>query len=153
MAWCRQAASHCLSQCWARYICHITRPQWVNWNLEIARKYWPQARAFLFNLGVKYIIPWTSNAPWASLPCGSLQCVQMAAHQGEKILHSCYTYADGIAVSLNTCKWYDDNKSLRAIQIKSYSYHDWIIIYSCIEKFEISPISRYKIFDWQEKKS
>ena len=104
-----------------------------------------------FNLGVKYIIPWTSNAPWASLPCGSLQCVQMAAHQGEKILHSCYTYADRITVSLNRCKWYDDNKPLRAIQIKRYFNHDWLIIYCCIEKFEISPISRYKIFDQQEK--
>ena len=32
MAWCRQATSHYLSQCWPRSMppCGITRPQWVN---------------------------------------------------------------------------------------------------------------------------
>ena len=32
MAWCRQAASHYLSQCWSRSLSpyDITRPQWVN---------------------------------------------------------------------------------------------------------------------------
>ena len=32
MAWCRQAASHYLSQCWPRYVSPygVTRPQWVN---------------------------------------------------------------------------------------------------------------------------
>ena len=32
MAWCCQAISHYLSQCWPRYLspCGITRPQWVN---------------------------------------------------------------------------------------------------------------------------
>ena len=33
MAWCRQATSHYLSQCWPRSLLpyDITRPQWVNW--------------------------------------------------------------------------------------------------------------------------
>ena len=32
MAWCRQAASQYLSQCWPRFTspCGVTRPQWVN---------------------------------------------------------------------------------------------------------------------------
>ena len=32
MAWCRQATSHYLSQCWPRYLSSygMTRPQWVN---------------------------------------------------------------------------------------------------------------------------
>ena len=32
MAWCRQATSHCLSQCWPRSMSPngVTRPQWVN---------------------------------------------------------------------------------------------------------------------------
>ena len=32
MAWCRQATSHYLSQCWLRSLspCDVTRPQWVN---------------------------------------------------------------------------------------------------------------------------
>ena len=31
-AWCHQATSHCLSQCWPRSLspCGVTRPQWVN---------------------------------------------------------------------------------------------------------------------------
>ena len=34
MAWCRQAASHYLSQCWPRSLSPygISRPQWVNWH-------------------------------------------------------------------------------------------------------------------------
>ena len=34
MAWCRQATSHYLNQCWPRspMPCGVTRPQWVNWQ-------------------------------------------------------------------------------------------------------------------------
>ena len=34
MAWCRQATSHYLSQCWPRFMSPngITRPHWVKWN-------------------------------------------------------------------------------------------------------------------------
>ena len=41
MAWCRQATSHYLSQCWPRSLTPygVTRPQWVNslaiWDVEI----------------------------------------------------------------------------------------------------------------------
>ena len=33
MAWCRQATSHYLSQCWPRYLSPygVTRPEWVKW--------------------------------------------------------------------------------------------------------------------------
>ena len=36
MAWCRQAASHYLSQCWHRTVStySVTRPQWVNTSLN-----------------------------------------------------------------------------------------------------------------------
>ena len=36
MAWCHQAPSHYLNQCWPRSLlqCGITRPQWVNMNLH-----------------------------------------------------------------------------------------------------------------------
>ena len=35
MAWCRQATSHYLSQCWPRSMSPygVTRPQWVNWTI------------------------------------------------------------------------------------------------------------------------
>ena len=34
MAWCRQATSHCLSQCWPRSLSPygVTRRQWVDWQ-------------------------------------------------------------------------------------------------------------------------
>ena len=37
MAWCRQATSHYLSQCWPRFMSPygITRPQWVNMEVNI----------------------------------------------------------------------------------------------------------------------
>ena len=36
MAWCRQATSHYLNQCWPRSLppFGVTRPQWVNWNIR-----------------------------------------------------------------------------------------------------------------------
>ena len=36
MAWCRQATSHYLSQCWPRSLSSngITRPQWVKWIVQ-----------------------------------------------------------------------------------------------------------------------
>ena len=42
MAWCRQATSHCLSQCWPRFMSPygVTRPQWVK------NQMWPQYVAY-----------------------------------------------------------------------------------------------------------
>ena len=36
MAWCRQATSHYLSQCWPRSLSpySVSRPQWVKWSLQ-----------------------------------------------------------------------------------------------------------------------
>ena len=52
MAWCRQATSRYLSQCWPRYLSPygVTRPQWVN-------NQWRRATAiFLFhNTTIRYI--------------------------------------------------------------------------------------------------
>ena len=54
MAWCRQATSHYLSQCWPRSMLPngVTRPQWVNqwiqrYHEHIAHKCW---RIFLYDL-------------------------------------------------------------------------------------------------------
>ena len=34
MAWCRQATSHYLSQCWPRSVsCVVTRPQWISYMM------------------------------------------------------------------------------------------------------------------------
>ena len=37
IAWCRQATSHYLRQCWSRSLSPygVTRPQWVNWQQSI----------------------------------------------------------------------------------------------------------------------
>ena len=42
MAWCRQATSHYLSQCWPRYVLQngITRPQWVKFCHAVQVKVW-----------------------------------------------------------------------------------------------------------------
>ena len=43
MAWCRQATSHYLSQCWPRSLLpyEVTRPQWINvwYELEVEKYY------------------------------------------------------------------------------------------------------------------
>ena len=41
MAWCRQATSHYLSQCWPRFMSPYvaTRPQWVNFHLPISTEF------------------------------------------------------------------------------------------------------------------
>ena len=41
MAWCRQAASHYLSQCWPRSLSPngLTRPQWVNFYSSLAKQF------------------------------------------------------------------------------------------------------------------
>ena len=47
MAWCRQATSHYLSQCWPRSMPPngVTRPQWVNWHVFPT---WWHGNAFLW---------------------------------------------------------------------------------------------------------
>ena len=49
MAWCHQATSHYLSQCWRRFMSPngVTRPQWVKFvSIRNKQKYWC---AFVFN--------------------------------------------------------------------------------------------------------
>ena len=65
MAWCRQAASHYLSQCWPRSLSPygVTRPQWVNFIFEAL---WLSPSKFqkktlkisLFKLLVKFKYDW-----------------------------------------------------------------------------------------------
>ena len=47
LAWCRQATSHYLNQCWPRSVSPhgVTRPQWVNWmSGMILLKFWKHGR-------------------------------------------------------------------------------------------------------------
>ena len=41
MAWCRQATSHYLNQCWPRSMLPygVTRPQWVNYHMQSGHKF------------------------------------------------------------------------------------------------------------------
>ena len=79
MAWCRQATSHYLSQCWPRSLSPygLTRPQWANssapgcdfknvvfidWYLQIFLWLWPQMIAMEpFWWWVKIWRPWFDN--------------------------------------------------------------------------------------------
>ena len=64
MAWCRQAPSHYLSQCWPRSLSpyDITRPQWVNWRRWVSH---PHSHG------------WSSSPQWFIGPseCGLHTCV------------------------------------------------------------------------------
>ena len=52
MAWCRQATSHYLSQCWPRSLSPygVTRPQWVKWQI------WTLGHPFLSHCSL--VMPW-----------------------------------------------------------------------------------------------
>ena len=54
MAWCRQATSHYLSQCWPRPLSPygVTRPQWVNM--------WPYLRYFIVS-GRSHVTSWPAT--------------------------------------------------------------------------------------------
>ena len=59
MAWCRQATSHYLSQCWPRSILPygITRPQWVN----VPHSLWPSRYWTSLGMMLSQI---SSRLPW-----------------------------------------------------------------------------------------
>ena len=54
MAWCRQEASHYLSQCWPRSMmpCGVTRPQWVKAHMKSANT---ESITLYYTLGLQYI--------------------------------------------------------------------------------------------------
>ena len=55
MAWCRQATSHYLSQCWPRSMSPygVTRPQWVNIiNLLAPGRWGNNLKSIIFNLAL-----------------------------------------------------------------------------------------------------
>ena len=57
MAWCRQATSHYLSQCWPRSSLPygVTRPQWVNYNTVQVRA-WMSDYIPIFYRGLLYMV-------------------------------------------------------------------------------------------------
>ena len=92
MAWCRQATSHYLSQCWLRSLSPygVTRPQWVNclWNGSLSILYIPVVVAvswqpFLHLSAVSWGLFWTGvhRRPWKwhgiiIIPLNLLHCFQ-----------------------------------------------------------------------------
>ena len=68
MAWCRQATSHYLSQCWHRSVSPygVTRPEWVNKPLENNQQrnliHWSNVLPVLFMFGW-----WHHNGPCNAL--------------------------------------------------------------------------------------
>ena len=70
MAWCRQATSHYLSQCWPSSMSpyDITRPQWVNLP-------YPSGRIPVFNLSISFRV--TSLALGQSYDCPSASKVTL----------------------------------------------------------------------------
>ena len=80
MAWCRQATSHYLSQCWPRSMLPngVTRPQWV--NLECKQEY-DELTLSIFQLLIKWPhnehhIPWSTPHSWCQMEF--LSCMSSA---------------------------------------------------------------------------
>ena len=59
MAWCRQAPSYCLSQCWpwSMSLYDITRPQWVNWL------WWTVGICYYLTMVKSTYVIWHHQAP------------------------------------------------------------------------------------------
>ena len=76
MAWCRQATSHYLNQCWPRFMLPygITRPQWVKDHDDVMTwkcfpHYWPFLRHIHWSPVVSpHKRPWRSKL-WCFLHC------------------------------------------------------------------------------------
>ena len=71
MAWCRQATSHYLNQCWPRSPTPygITRPQWVNWLINTSLA---EVRIFQKNhcKAIPWLMmPWLLASPGHQQPC------------------------------------------------------------------------------------
>ena len=63
MAWCRQAPSHYLSQCWPRSMSPygVTKPQWVKWTVNIL----PHLSTFLSSISICLYV-YTNVRPFRS---------------------------------------------------------------------------------------
>ena len=93
MAWCRQATSHYLSQCWPRSLSpyDVTRPQWVNRVYQPGDNYWDnylgalylQVTATHLRIGLPQI--WSkgaqSSTQWQRLTVTIWWCTKIVALQ------------------------------------------------------------------------
>ena len=102
MAWCRQATSHYLSQCWPRYLSPygVTRPQWVN-----------HAQSDTENQELSWYQLWR---PRQTLGChdDNLQCHQWRRswhHDDSRIFseQASVEVVNAYAWSSNKMKWFD----------------------------------------------
>ena len=68
MAWCRQATSHYLSQCWPRSMSPngVTRPQWVNSLITTVEKYIVNEIHFFNKISTSHLV----NPLWTGLAAG-----------------------------------------------------------------------------------
>ena len=66
MAWCQQASSHYLNQCWPRFMLPygVARPQWVNWP-ALGDSIWILVKAFMVHwVGIKELTDHYLNQCW-----------------------------------------------------------------------------------------
>ena len=131
MAWCHQAPSHYLSQCWPRFLLPygVTRPQWVNplgaqlvwWNLNI----------FLHVLIICwhwYAVPRKALSPERplnlithSLDTSIIQVVEIllcgkSAQNISAIFQYCFSLPRSYAVMWGTCQWLSARLFVGALQ-------------------------------------
>ena len=94
MAWCRQATSHYLSQCWPRFMSPfgVTRPQWVN-CFVLTKCSCTVVIVLVWCLFFWLSIPWLGFS-WASLAVTLLTCsvilLSLSSFRAES--NNCYRF-------------------------------------------------------------
>ena len=98
MAWCRQATSHYLSQCWPRFMSPngATRPQWNCWRMNKMGDIFQEIKLMVFNLYVtfKFYCNLYSKDPIKSKPMLfniMVWCQVIVSTSGDRVY--CCTYA------------------------------------------------------------
>ena len=152
MAWCRQATSHYLSQCWPRFMSpyNVTRPQWVNvWTsknikLESMVNYPPSFNYHTKNLilyeyqlhGVRFNLDFHSMpSKFATLAPGSrsVLCDNTISTNPQ---HSAYSISCSLIYlkDLASCDWRCNWFNRRCVNRK------WC--FDCILSSSTSPVDR-----------
>ena len=109
MAWCRQATSHYLSQCWLSSLSPygVTRPQWVKTH-QI-----PKLKCFSSRLAVVFAVYWSQvlSGEWrCSWSSANRRCSNYIWVINKCIAYYGATYIRGFRIDTfftQSCKWFD----------------------------------------------
>ena len=77
MAWCQQATSHYLSQCWPRSLTPsgITRPQWVKAWTKWSAFFWQHSQMYFLECKISYF-EWNFGGPLSNSSVNIGSCIK-----------------------------------------------------------------------------